>query len=261
MTDAVPADDRGLLLGDGLFETVLFKAGKAVLWDDHMARLIRGCEALGMAAPDPEALAQAAARAINQADLAQARAAVRLTWTAGSGGRGLERPADGSPRLIVTAGLAAKPEGPLALAVSDIRRNETSPTARLKTLAYLDNVMARRQARARGADEAVLLNSRGQLACCAAANLFWFKRDQLFTPALDCGALGGIMRGHILAAAPNLGLEPVETRAALGELEQADGVFISNSLIGVRAVSALDGRPVSRNRWIEALSLALSEVS
>ncbi|HVY33159.1 MAG TPA: aminotransferase class IV [Caulobacteraceae bacterium] len=261
MTDQVPADDRGLLLGDGLFETVLFKAGRPILWDAHVARLFRGCEALGLAAPDAGALSQAAAQAVAQADLGQARAAVRLTWTAGSGGRGLDRVDETSPRLIVTAALAPKPDGSVGLALSDIRRNETSPTARHKTVAYLDNVLARRQAQASGADEAVLLNSRGELACCAAANLFWLVGDSLFTPALDCGALDGIMRAQVLAAALNLGLAPSETRAPVTALAQATSVFITNSLIGVRAVSALDGRLVGRDSRVDALASVLTEVN
>jgi branched-chain amino acid aminotransferase/4-amino-4-deoxychorismate lyase len=260
MMDTVPAHDRGLLLGDGLFETVLFKAGAPVLWQPHMDRLARGCAALGLPAPDPANLAQAASQGLSALGPDQARAAVRLTWTAGSGGRGLERPSPSQPRLIVSASPAPAPEGPATLALTDIRRNETSPAARLKTLAYLDNVMARRQARALGADEALMLNSRGEVACCAAANLFWMQDDTLFTPAPPCGVLNGIMRAEVLSIAPSLGLEPVETTAGLQALEGAAGVFITNSLIGVRPVRSLDGRALGHDQRIEALARALSEV-
>ena len=84
----IPIDDRGFLLGDGLFETVLFNAGEPVLWDAHVARLGRGCQTLGLPAPDAAKLLSEARRAVADRRLGRARAAVRLTWTAGSGGRG-----------------------------------------------------------------------------------------------------------------------------------------------------------------------------
>ena len=170
------------------------KAGQPVLWDAHVQRLARGCAALDLPTPDPSALALAASQAVTTAAVGQGRAALRLTWTAGSGGRGLERPAQPAPRLLATVADAPRVQGPATLALVEIRRNPSSPKARHKTLAYLDNVMARRQARASGADEAVLLNPQGEIAGCAAANLFWIAQDRLHTPALDCGALEGIMR-------------------------------------------------------------------
>ena len=261
MSDVVPPDDRGLLLGDGLFETILFKAGRPVLWDEHIQRLARGCAVLGLAEPDPDRLEQAAAAALSVAGLQQARAAVRLSWTAGSGGRGLERAPIIQPRLIVTAAPSQQPATPAVLALSAIRRNETSPASRLKSLSYLDNVLARREARAAGAEEAVMLSMSGELACGAAANLFWLQGEQLFTPALDCGVLDGLMRAQVLAAAPALGLEPVEIRAGVQALDGAAAIFITNSLIGVREAAVLDGRPLPQDGRVKALAKALEPVS
>jgi branched-chain amino acid aminotransferase/4-amino-4-deoxychorismate lyase len=246
MSDAVPADDRGLLLGDGLFETVLFKAGRAILWAEHIDRLARGCAALGLPAPDADALGRTAAAALASAGLGEARAAVRLSWTAGSGGRGLDRPSHVKPRLIVSAAPSERPTSPAVLALSDIRRNETSPTSRHKTLAYLDNVMARRQARAQGADEALMLNSQGEIAGCAAANFFWIEDNCL--------------RAQVLQSAQTVGLQPVETRAGLEALRGVEGMFITNSLIGVRLVASLDSRVIGADPRIEPLKRALAEV-
>lgn len=261
MSEWVPSDDRGLLLGDGLFETILFKAGRPVLWQEHVQRLARGCALLGLDEPEPDRLLHAAKAALQAAGLEQARAAVRLTWTAGSGGRGLERPDPLRPRLIAAAAPSPPPGAPATLALSAIRRNEASPTSRLKTLSYLDNVLARRKARAAGADEAVMLNSRGELAGCAAANLFWLKGEQLFTPALDCGVLDGIVRAWVLAAAPAFGLAPVEVRTGVQALDGTANVFITNSLIGVRQAASLQGRAFALDSRIEALSLALAAVN
>lgn len=234
---SVPFDDRGLLLGDGLFETILAKDGALVLWAPHLARLTAGCAALGLPAPD-------AAEALRLCENAMAgldgqRGAVRLTLTAGSGGRGLDRPTEIAPRLFATAVPMARPEGPARLVTVSVRRNEGSPASRLKTLSYLDNVLARREA---GAAEALMLNSRGEVACAAVANLFWIADGRLETPALDCGVLDGVIRGQVLAAAKALRASVAEVRVGRERLEGAEGLFLTNSLIGVRAVDRLDGQ-------------------
>lgn len=239
---SVPHDDRGLLLGDGLFETLLARDGALVLAEAHLSRLARGCEALGLPAPDlGEALAlcEAAARSSGAP-----RAAVRLTLTAGSGGRGLERPASPALRMFATAAPAVRPEGPAHVLFAEVRRNARSPASRVKSLAYLDNVLARRQATAAGVDEAVMLNGAGEIACASAANLFWLKGGRLFTPALACGVLDGIMRGAVIAAASNAGVGVEEGAWAAEAMLAADAVYLSNSLIGVRRVAEIAGRPI-----------------
>ncbi len=249
----IPEDDRGLLLGDGLFETILAEDGRLAHLEAHIARMTRGCVVIGLAAP-----AIQTARALSQAALAQAglehtRAVVRLTLTAGSG-RGLERPPGSTPRLIATASPAPQVEGTARLATAALRRNETSPAARLKSLSYLDNVLARAAARESGADEALLLNTRGELACAAGANLFWIAGDKLYTPALACGVLDGIMRGQALAAARDLGAEAIETRAGREALDGAQALFLTNSLIGVRRVAELDGSALGSHPLIASIS-------
>ncbi len=249
----IEADDRGLLLGDGLFETVLWENGALAAFEAHTQRLIAGCATLGLPSPDGEALKSAAMAAIADAGLENTRAAVRLTWTAGSGGRGLDRPAPVRPRLIATAAAAPKPTTPARLIVSTIRRNEGSPAARLKTLAYLDNILARREARAAGADEALMLNNRSEIAGAAAANVFWFEGDSLVTPALKCGVLAGIMRAAVIERARGLGWTVREDRAPVPVLTGARGMFLTNSLIELRAVATLGGRTVQPHPHFQAL--------
>ena len=254
MTDLFPAEDRGLLLGDGLFETVLADHGRLALFDEHVARLVGGCATIGLPPPAPAKLRAAAAAALTKAGLTDQRAAVRLSWTAGSGGRGLDRPPEMTPRLLAQAAPAPAPAQPLILATVPIRRNETSPASRLKTLAYLDNVLARRAARERGADDAVMLNTVGDVACAAAANLFWVDGGRLFTPSLACGVLAGTVRAVVLATAAGLGVEVVETRAPAQALASAEAIFATNSLIGVRAVAALDGARFATHAMVERLA-------
>lgn len=254
----VPFDDRGLTVGDGLFETILAQDGDLVWWDAHVARLIAGCGVMGLPSPEPHALETAARAALDEADLSGARAAVRLTWTAGSGGRGLDRSAVMAPRLIATASPAALAVTPVRLTISEVRRNEGSPLSRLKTLSYGDNVLARTRARTRGADEAVMLNNRGELACAAAANLFWETDGRLQTPSLECGVLDGIARAQVLAAVARMGIETVEVAAQASALKDARAVFLTNSLIGVRPVSACDDVTYAPSPLAEALAAELT---
>jgi len=249
----IPADDRGLTLGDGLFETILARDGALVLLDEHLARMERGCAALDLPAPD---LAQARRLCEEAADTVAGRAAVRLTLTAGSGGRGLDRLAEPVPRLVATASPAPRPDTPAVLVTSTVRRNEGSPVSRLKTLSYLDNVLAREEARAAGGDEALMLNNVGEVACAAAANIFWLRGERLFTPALACGALDGIMRAQVMKAG-----EVTEIHAGRAELNEAEAIFLTSSLIGLRPVGVLDGVTLGSNAVVEQLSKALESLA
>lgn len=230
--DAVPLNDRGMLLGDGLFETMLARNGVIAQLPAHLDRMAAGCAVLGL--PFDRDAAQ---RAVVGAAPGEGRFAVRLTLTAGSGGRGLDRPDAPVVRLFATAAPSSPVTAPAALIVANTRRNEGSPASRLKTLSYLDNVLARAEARSAGADEAVMLNNRGEIACAAAANLVWLADGRLFTPRLDCGVLAGITRARLLAA------EPVEEVAVgIEALDRAEAVVLTNSLIGARPVSRLGAR-------------------
>jgi len=249
----IPIDDRGLLLGDGLFETILFKDGKPVLWEAHVARLSRGCAAIGLPEPDPARLRAAADRAVADRRLGRSRTAVRLTWTAGSGGRGLGRPETVTPRLIASAAVSPRPEEAATVMVSDIRRNARSPSARLKSLNYLDNVLARREAQAAGADEALMLNTAGHAASATAANLFWIVDGRLYTPSLSCGVLDGVMRAQVIAAA-----SVEEVRANLDTVLKAEAAFLTNSLIGVRMIKMLGGRFLRPHPVIDTLGRELA---
>lgn len=239
----VPIDDRGLLLGDGLFETLAVRDGQVLHMAAHLDRMAAGCLALGL---PPLERAQAAA-VIGQAasGLPAPRLAVRLTLTAGSGGRGLDRSATPQVRMFATAAISTAPTTSARLATVGIRRNEGSPASRLKTLAYLDNVLARKAARDLGGDEALMLNNRGEVACGAAANIFWVADGRLFTPALDCGVLAGVTRERVLKAAERMGMAVAEVRAPRADLDRAEGIFLTNSLIGVRAVDHWDGRAIA----------------
>lgn len=241
---AMDPTDRGLLLGDGLFETLLALDGKVQRPLAHLARMALGCTALGLPVPDLDEALKAMADTLATSGLTHGRAAVRLNWTAGSGGRGLNRPLTLEPRLWATAAVSLKPGHPAKLMLASVCRNATSVTAHHKTLAYLDNIMARREALSVGADEAIMLNQDGNLACAAASNLFWIEGTQLLTPDLSCGVLAGTERARVLAAAAEAGIEARPVHASADILQRADGIFLTNSLNGLWPVSHWQGSAV-----------------
>ncbi len=250
----IPQNDRGLLLGDGLFETILAVNGDLPHLAAHLDRMAAGCAVLDLPFDRDEAERRVRDAVLGEGPGGEGRFAVRLTLTAGSGGRGLDRPAVPLPRLFATAAPSKPFTTPATAIVASARRNEGSPASRLKTLSYLDNVLARAEAKAAGADEAVMLNNRGEVACAAAANLFWIAEGRLFTPRLDCGVLAGITRARLMV------LVPVEEVAVGVEaLEQAQAVFLANSLIGLRPVSRLGSQVFEDFVEVERLNTLLQD--
>lgn len=244
------AGDRGLTLGDGIFETIAVVNHRPFLLAEHLARLEDAARTLGFALPRPM-VEQAIA------DLAVASpgpdAAIRVTVTRGPGPRGLAPPAD--PRPTVLASLAPwSPDQagqPLRLATSTIRRNETSPLSRIKSLNYLDNVLAFQQAKAVGADDALVLNTAGHVASTAMANLFLIRGHELVTPPVADGVRPGVMRGLVLELAATLGLHPAERSIRPDDL--AGPMLVTNSLRLVCPVAMLDGIALPPSPVIEAM--------
>ncbi|AWN37306.1 aminotransferase class IV [Methylobacterium radiodurans] len=230
--------DRGLSLGDAVFDTALALDGRVAFADAHVARLVAGAATLGFAI-DPDRV-RAAMRALAETG---PRLAIRTTATRGTGPRGLKPPAEPRPVLYATAApsAAALAFAPLSLHVTEIARNETSPIARLKTPGYLDAVLAARDAAAAGFDEALFRNTRGRVACAGTGNLFGILGDRLVTPPLADGVLPGIVRAEVLALAGAAGLVSEERSLALPDLLAADAVFLTNSLRLIAPVRAVGG--------------------
>ncbi|MCW2239242.1 branched-chain amino acid aminotransferase [Azospirillum canadense] len=183
-TDAAWIDpaDRGFTLGDGLFETIRVTGGRARHLDRHLARLQASAAVLDLPVPyRDDALANAVAALIAARGVAEGVA--RLTLTRGIGARGVLPPADPQPTVLITLTPAGPPAGPVeAVIAQGTRRNEHSPLSRLKTLNYLDAILARREAARRGAGEALLLNTAGRLAEASVATLFIVRDGRLADP-------------------------------------------------------------------------------
>lgn len=245
----IDARDRGWTLGDGLFETVYVRDGVAVRLFAHLARLRAGAAVLDLRLPwSDDELTDIIARTLQADDLQQA--AVRITVSRGvPTTRGLLPTPNAHPSLVVHAQPfagydAALRERGMRATTSRIQRNEHSPLANIKSLCYLDNILARQEAACDGADEALMLNTAGELACASAANLFVVVDGVLLTPPLSAGALPGTVRAAVLALAPQVGIPVEERRLRPNVWSRATEAFLSNALMGVMPLTMVDGQRV-----------------
>lgn len=245
----VSARDRGLLLADGLFETMRAHAGRVFRLGQHLSRLERGLSVLGI--PIPADLREWVMAALP--DAREADASVRLTVTRGAGASGVAPPAEAQPTVIVAVN--PMPSFPTALYVDGLsahvasgRRNERSMTAGLKTLAYTDAIAAWMEAAAAGADEALFLDTEDHCSEGTSSNLFAVSDRTLLTPPLSCAALPGITRAAVLELAAAQGLSVAERPFGLAELLAADEAFLTSSLRGVAPLVRVDGRAIGVGR-------------
>lgn len=234
--------DRGFLLGDGVFETVLAVDGVVRHAARHLVRMSGACDLLGIAAPYPESdILAAMGLLLHENHLLGGRAALRLTLTRGAGARGVAAPAECKPTVLLTAHPAPPPPQNMRVIISTYVRNEKSISSRIKSLNYLDNIMARTEAVQRGVDEALMRNSKGNLASASSANIFVVAGDALYTPPVSDGALPGIMRSIVLEAASELKIPFREGSIATETLATAPEAFLTNALIGVCPLIEIDG--------------------
>ena len=252
---AVPLDDRGLRLADGIFETVLVGGGRPWLLAEHLQRWRSSAALLGLAPPPGEReLAPRIATALERtgfgrADLgrrSRSWGALRLNWSRGSmapGCGGIDLPPPGAPtpppRLWLELRPAVPRFDPVGVIVSRTeRRVAGSLLSRCKTFAYGGAIQAKREARGAGADDALLESTAGGLCCGTTANLLVLRDGRWWTPPLAGGCLPGVMRGRALA----MGLAQ-EAELTLADLRAAEATVLLNSL-GCRPISRLEETPL-----------------
>lgn len=249
----VPVTDHGLLYGDGVFEGIRVHGGRVFRLDDHLARLAAGAKALALAlpggAPRVREIVLETVRAHGAAE-----AYVRLVVTRGEGALGVDPTTCPNPRLFCLVDQVEiypqeKLERGITLVTSSLRRPPCDVLdPRVKSLNYLNNALAKLEARQQGADEALLLNLQGKVAEASVANLFACRAGELATPPVSDGALEGITRMTILELAGQLGVPARETSLSRFDLLAADEVFLTGSGAGVVPVRSLDGRRIGSGR-------------
>lgn len=234
----IAANDRGLLYGDGLFETILFVDGAAPLWLRHIQRMLQGCERLALPAPDPATLAREAARVI----IGMQRAVVRISLTRGSGVRGYAPPREVECTRIVAA--FNPPFIPsdwyvrgIRVRFGELRLSAQPRLAGIKHLNRLEQVLARAEWSDPDVVEALLFDAKDRVIGATAANVFIARGDRLITPVLDQCGVAGVAREEILAEYPETELREIDREG----LMQADEIFLSSSVRGILPVCELDG--------------------
>lgn len=231
--------DRGLTLGDGLVETIAVRDGRAARLHAHLIRLRDGADIIGLKVPLGDQELGAAFQDVIEAN-GIGEGVLRLTLTRGPAPRGLLPPAPAQPSLLIT-GVAqdlTMAKAATAVIATVTRRNEHSPLSGIKTIGFLDAIMAAREASTRGADEALLLNTAGNLAEATVANLFLVIDGGAVTPPVHDGALPGVMRAEVIKA-----LAAAERTLKPADLAIASEAFLTNSL-GIKPLVMVDGAPI-----------------
>ncbi len=255
------AFDRGFQLGDGVFETLRARGGRATELAEHVARLRRSADGLAIELPgdvgDRVAAGIVELLAAEGLDRPDGDASIRVTVSRGSwASRGLLPPA--GEHLVPTIVIQAWPVDPppaghleagLSLLASAVRRDPQNPLVTLKTTSRADYVFARLEARRAGADDALFLTTSGHLSESTTANVFLVRRApdgvvELATPSLDCAILPGTTRSWLLRWAATVGLRPVEGWLTADEMAAADEAFVCSSVAGILPVSRFNGHPI-----------------
>lgn len=244
--------DRGFTLGDGLFETMRVVAGAVPWLRQHLARLRTGAGAIALTLPWTDTELDRAVMQTLDANCLRA-GVVRLTVSRGvPTARGLLPEPAATPSVVIHAQpFAGYPPALYTRGMQAISsravRNERSLLASVKTLSALDTVLARHEAATRGADEALLRNSAGCLACASAANLFLVVGRTLVTPSAASGVILGTARQRVLSQlAPQLGLAVIERTVIPDELREANEAFFTSSLLSVMPLTRVDGDPIGK---------------
>jgi branched-chain amino acid aminotransferase len=245
----IPVTDHGLLYGDGIFEGIRVYGRRVFRLEAHMARFGASAKALALDLPG-------GIRATRQIVLETARdfgadeAYIRLLATRGDGPLGIDPTTCPEPRLICMIDrIAVYPEEKqrtgVDLATSSLRRPAPDVLdPRVKSLNYLNNALAKLEAKQRGADEALLLNAAGMIAEAAVANLFVVRDGELLTPPATDGALEGITRATVMELAASLGIAVFEKTIGRFDLFAADEAFLTGSGAGVVPIRSLDSRAI-----------------
>ena len=237
---SVRALDHGVTVGDGAFETCKIVRGEAFAMTRHLRRLGRTLAGLGLPEVDEGRVREGVAAVLGAGEPIDF-GRVRITVTGGAGPLGSDR--HESPATIIVAATPAALHAPSAAVVTvPWVRNERAATAGLKTTSYAENVIAVTHARSRGAEEALLANTRGELCEGTASNVFVVTDGVLRTPPLDSGCLAGITRELAIEWCRAAGLDVVEETLPFDVLQDADEVIITNSSRDVQGVHLVDDR-------------------
>ena len=241
--------DHGLLYGDGVFEGIRVYGGKIFLEEEHIERLYESAHAIRLEIPMTPAEITAAMRetvAANQITDGY----IRLIITRGVGSLGISPEGCARPGIIIIAdSISLYPQeyydnGLKLITASTIRNNPSALNPRIKSLNYLNNIMAKLEGQDAGCVEALMLNHKGDVSECTGDNIFIVKNGVLKTPPADAGILEGLTRNAVMKLATEAGIEVQEATLTRHDIFIADECFLTGTAAEVIAVISLDGRQI-----------------
>ena len=245
--------DHGFLYGDGVYETIRSYGPRIFMRDQHLDRLQRSAEAIGLEVPIPRAhwpdlLHEAMRR--NEVGNDSADAYLRITVSRGEGEIGLDPNLCPHPTVVIMAKAlgnypAAFSRDGVSLTVAKTRRNlPEALSPQIKATNFLNNILAKQESIAAGTFDSLLLNWREELTECTISNLFFYAGDKLHTPALDCGILDGITRTIVMTLAREEKIVVEEGHYRMAALREAEECFLTNTTMEIMPVTTIDAAPV-----------------
>lgn len=246
----IPIMDHGLLYGDGIFEGIRAYGGRVFKLDDHMKRFQSAARAINLQLPLPlEEITEIVLETCRRNNIVDGY--VRLVCTRGADGLGLyPKPEGHAPRLFCIAGQVALYSDEayrrgLKVITSHLRRNKaTIVDPQIKSLNYLNNILASIEAHRYGADEALMLNEEGVVTECTGDNVFLVRNGVILTPPVWLGTLDGITRQSVIKICKQLGIELREEPFTHFNLLNADEAFLTGTAAEIIALTELDGQKI-----------------
>ncbi len=241
--------DHGFLYGDGIFESLRAYAGQIFMLDEHLSRLQNSADAIKLVLPlSRSTLKKLLYESLARNNLQNAR--LRLTISRGAGELGLDMDLCPEPTIVIMTnefnGYPARlyQQGITAAIAATRRISPAALNPAIKSLNFLNNILAKQEAKARGAQEALMLNTAGELTEGTTSNLFWLSGNNLKTPAPDCGLLPGVTRQLVIKLARRNKLNVVEGKFPPADLLTADEAFLTNTGFEIMPLSQVDAKPI-----------------
>jgi len=246
--------DHGLLYGDGIFEGIRIYDGKVFRLRQHVERLYESARAIRLEIPLTREQMHEAVTSTVQANMALSPGYIRLVVTRGAGYLGLDPRKAGNPQvIIIVESIALYPpelyeNGLSIVTVSTIRNHPNALNPRIKSLNYLNNILAQIEAVEAGCFEALMLNHKGEVAECTGDNIFLVKQGALKTPPVDAGILEGITRSAVIELARAARISVQETALTRHDVYVADECFLTGTAAEVVPVVKCDGRVIGSGK-------------